>query len=65
MGKELTAAQVKKLPIGAEVMIIRERMGTSTLTQVIRSGRKKMLKGNAYVHEIKDRAGWRYEEVCE
>ena len=63
--KTLTAAQVKKLPVGTDVRIVRESTGQTGLLWVVKSGRKKMLRGVATkrLHEIKDRQGWHYEEV--
>ena len=61
MRKTLTADQVKKLPVGTDVFLIRESTGQWGMLWVVKSGRKKMLKGVAAEHEIKDRAGWHYE----
>lgn len=63
--KTLTAAQVKKLPVGTDVRIVRESTGQTGLLWVVKSGRKKMLRGvvTSHLHEIKDRQGWHYEEV--
>ena len=63
--KTLTAAQVKKLPVGTDVRLVRESTGQTGLLWVVKSGRKKMLRGvvTGHLHEIKDRQGWHYEEV--
>ena len=63
--KILTAAQVKKLPVGTDVRLVRESTGRTGLLWVVKSGRKKMLRGvvTGHLHEIKDRQGWHYEEV--
>lgn len=63
--KTLTAAQVKKLPVGTDVRLVRESKGQTGLLWVVKSGRKKMLRGvvTGHLHEIKDRQGWHYEEV--
>jgi len=63
--KTLTAAQVKKLPVGTDVRLVRESTGRTGLLRVVKSGRRKMLRGvvTDHLHEIKDRQGWHYEEV--
>lgn len=64
MGKILTADQVKKLPVGTDIIIVREGTGQTGMTWIVKVGRKKMLRGVAATHEIKDRPGWHYEEVA-
>lgn len=59
--KTVTAAQVKRLKVGTDVFLIREATGQTGRLWVIKSGRKKMLKGAVAEHEIKDRPGWHYE----
>lgn len=59
----LTAAQVKRLPVGTDVALVRESTGQRGMLWVVKSGRKKMLKGVlGALHEITDRPGWHYEE---
>lgn len=61
MGKILTAAQVKKLPVGTDVVIVRESDNRTGSLWVVKSGRKTMLKGVYGLREIVDRPGWHYE----
>lgn len=61
MRKTVTAAQVKRLPVGTDVFLVREANGKEGMLWIIKSGRKKMLKGVVATHEIKDRTGWHYE----
>ena len=61
MGKTITAEKVKKLPIGTEVLVVREGTQQTTLMRIAGYYKKKMLKGATAVHEIRDRAGWHYE----
>jgi len=62
--KTLTAAQVKRLPVGTDVALVRESTGQRALLWVVKSGRKKMLRGVfGWMHEIADRPGWHYEEA--
>ena len=61
MAKILDAKKVKKLPVGTDVRVVRERTGETGMLWVVKSGRKKMLRGLMGMHEIKDRAGWHYE----
>ena len=57
--KIVTAAQLKKLPEGTTVYLVHgEQKGLLTL---VKSGRKKMLRGCYALQEIKDRPGWRSE----
>jgi len=63
MGKRLTEKQVKRLPVGTDVYLVNDATGEAGMLWVIKSGRKKMLKGVVAVHEIKDKDGWHYEEV--
>ena len=57
--KVVTAAQLKKLPEGMTVHLIHGEK--KELLTLVKSGRKKMLRGSLALHEIKDRPGWRYE----
>lgn len=59
--KILPAAKVKKLPPGTDVSLVREATGQRGRLYVVKSGRKKMLKGLFGTHEITDRPGWHYE----
>lgn len=62
MAKILTAEKVRKLPVGTDVFYVRDATGQAGRFWVIKSGRKKMLKGAiAGIREIKDMAGWHYE----
>lgn len=61
MGKRLTAEQVKKLPVGTDVLMIQETAGKIARLWIVKSGRKKMLHGVLAIHEIKDLPGWHYE----
>lgn len=61
MRKQLTAAQVKKLPAGTDIYVIREATGQEGKMWIIKSGRKKKLKGIMTEHDIMDRPGWHYE----
>lgn len=61
MRKTITADKVKKLPVGTDVFLIRESTGEAGRLWIVKSGRKKILKGVFAEHEIKDRAGWHYE----
>ena len=59
--KIISADKVKKLPVGTDVYIVNESTGKSGLMWIIKSGRKKLLKGILSTHEIKDTDGWHYE----
>jgi hypothetical protein len=61
MRKTISAEKVKKLPVGTDVFLIRESSTEYGRLWVVKSGRKKMLKGIYMEHEIKDRDGWHYE----
>ena len=61
MGKILTADKVKKLPPGTDVILVQEATGEIGRLWVVKSGRKKMLKGLFAIYEIIDRPGWHYE----
>ena len=60
--KVLTAAQVKRLPEGTDIYLVQEGAGKRGLFYIVKSGRKKFLKGMFGTHEIVDRAGWHYEK---
>lgn len=59
--KTLTAEKVKRLPPGTDVNIVNERDGSVGHMWIIKSGRKKLLRGILSTHEIIDRPGWHYE----
>lgn len=61
MRKVITADQVKKLPVGTDVFLVRDATGQCAMMWVVKSGRKKILKGVLAEHNIKDRPGWHYE----
>lgn len=61
MNKTLTASQVKRLPVGKDVFLVRDATGEIGRLWIIKRGRKKLLKGVYSEHEIKDRVGWHYE----
>ena len=61
MRKTLTAQQVKKLPVGTDVYAVNDKDGSVGMMWIMKSGRKKMLKGILGVHEIKDIEGFHYE----
>lgn len=61
MKKVLTADKVKKLPVGTDVYLVKESTGLRGMLWIVKSGRKKLLKGLASELEIKDRPGWHYE----
>lgn len=63
MGKILTAAQVKRLPVGTKIKLVREGNNTSGRLWVVKSGNKKMLCGVMATHKIEDRPGWHFEEA--
>ena len=57
----MTAEKVKRLPVGTDVFLIQESTGRWAKLLVIKSGRKKMLKGAYSLQDIADRPGWHYE----
>lgn len=59
--KTLTADKVKRLPVGTNVFLVRDGTGQKGKLWIVKSGRKKMLKGLYAEHEIKDRPGWHFE----
>lgn len=59
--KVLTAAEVKRLPVGTDVIVVNEKTGSRGMLWIIKRGRKKMLRGIVTLHEIKDLEGWHYE----
>lgn len=59
--KILTADKVKKLPPGTDVYLVRDSDGSRGMMWIVKSGRKKLLKGVYATHEIKDRPGYHYE----
>lgn len=61
MGKVLSAAQVKKLPLGTDVLEVNDKTGSVGRYWIVKSGRKKILRGIIVTLDIKDREGWHYE----
>lgn len=61
MGKTLSAAQVKKLPVETVVFLVNEKTGKAGYLWIVKRGRKKTLRGIITTLEIKDREGWHYE----
>lgn len=59
--KTLNAEQVKRLPVGTDVILVNEKTGSRGRLWIIKKGRRKMLRGIVTQHEIKDREGWHYE----
>lgn len=61
MGKTLSAEKVKKLPEGTVVLQVDEKSGKAARLWIVKSGRKKVLRGIFTQFNIKDREGWHYE----
>ena len=62
----LTAEQVKRLPVGTDIKIVQNSTGRYSLSYIVKSGRKKMLKKPLMDPVvIIDRAGYHYERVDE
>ena len=59
--KVLKADKVKRLPPGTDVFLVNDKTGERGTLWIVKSGRKKMLRGVLTTHEIKDTAGWHYE----
>lgn len=59
--KALSAEKVKKLSPGTDVLFVRDSDGAVGRFWVVKSGRKKLLKGVVAEHEIMDRKGYHYE----
>ncbi len=59
--KTLTAGNVKRLQPGTDVFLVEEKTGHRGRMWIIKSGRKKLLRGILSTHEIIDRPGWHYE----
>lgn len=59
--KTLTAGNVKRLQPGTDVFLVEEKTGLRGRMWIIKSGRKKLLRGILSTHEIIDRPGWHYE----
>jgi len=59
--KTLTAEKVKKLQPGTDVFTVKDETGERGRMWIVKSGRKKLLKGVFAEYEIKDRPGWHYE----
>lgn len=47
--KILTAEKVKRLPPGTDVILVNEQTGSRGRLWIIKSGRRKMLRGNKRV----------------
>lgn len=64
--KILTAEQVKRLPVGTDIKIVQNSTGRYSLSYIVKSGRKKMLKRPLFDPDvIIDRVGYHYERVDE
>ena len=61
MRKTISASEVKKLPAGTDVWNVSEATGKAGKLWIVKSGRKKLLRGITVFMEIKDREGWHYE----
>lgn len=61
MKKILTADKVKKLPVGTDVYLVKDGTDLRGTLWIVKSGRKKLLKGLTSELEIKDKPGWHYE----
>ena len=62
--KTLTAEQVKRLPVGTDIRLVRNEDGKSGLLHIVKYGRQKRLKGVfTEPREIKDQPGWHFERV--
>ena len=60
----LTAEQVKRLPVGTDSKIVQNSTGRYSLSYIVKSGRKKMLKKPLMDPVvIVDRTGYHYERV--
>ena len=57
----LSADKVKRLPSGTDIFIVRDETGEKGRLWIVKSGRKKLLRGVMAEHEIRDREGWHYE----
>ena len=64
--KILSADQVKRLPVGTDIKIVQNSTGRYSLSYIVKSGRKKMLKKPLFDPDvIIDRVGYHYERVDE
>ena len=61
MIKAITPEQLKKLPPGTPVYLVNDSTGERGSLVLVKSGRKKMLRGVIAMHEIKDMPGLHYE----
>ena len=59
----LTAAQVKKLPVGTRITLVESDTGKRGTLTIVKSGRKKMLRNLDVLIDIKDTDGWHYESA--
>ena len=59
----LTAAQVKKLPVGTRIVLVENDTGKRGTLTIVKSGRKKMLRNLDVLIDIKDTDGWHYESA--
>lgn len=63
MSKILTADKVKRLPVGTNIKLVNEKSGEAGTLWIIKSGRKKLLKGIMTTLQIADKEGWHYETI--
>jgi hypothetical protein len=62
MRKRVSASQVKRLPIGTTVYLVHDATGESGTLWIVKSGRKKLLKGILDItHEIAELPCLHYE----
>ena len=59
--KVLSAEEVKRLPMGTVVFMVNEKTGSVGRYWIVKSGRKKTIRGILGTYEIKDLEGWHYE----
>lgn len=59
--KIVTAEKLKRLPEGTVVLQVDEKSGKAARLWIVKSGRKKVLRGIITQFNIKDRDGWHYE----
>ena len=57
----ITAKEIKRLPAGTEINIIRESDGQIRIAEVVNCGKRKMLRGPRGLSYIKDIPGYLYE----
>ena len=61
MGKQISADKVKTMPIGMEILMVRESTGQTIRAKLMQSYKKKLLQGTQASYDIKERKGWHYE----